>query len=103
MRLGVAIGELRMARGRPIAEVAANLFEDARRADSLGFDAVWVNDHMIYPAEVDYTRSHYPGTATGRNSTGVISAHSTLMEPLTELAAVAGVTSRVKLGTKVLV
>lgn len=59
----------------------------AREAEALGFDSVWGNDHY---APQDYVRSEY---ATPPN----------FYEVLTVLAAASSVTSRVELGTSVLV
>lgn len=58
----------------------------ARRAESLGFDSVWLSDHLFY--------------SFGRY--GVDPSPIPAIEPMTALAAVAAVTSRVHLGTLVL-
>lgn len=54
-------------------------------AEELGFADVWVSDHLVVPTGASYPPSPY------------------IFEPLTVLAWVAGVTSRVRLGTTVLV
>ncbi|MBI5304642.1 MAG: TIGR03619 family F420-dependent LLM class oxidoreductase [Chloroflexi bacterium] len=63
-------------------------FEDikrvALRAEELGYDSVWTTDHVIVP-QTD------------------IEPYGNIMESLTVLAMVAAVTTRVKLGTSVLV
>ena len=58
----------------------------ARRAEELGFDSVWLSDHFFY------TFTRYGGDPTPIPA----------IEPLTSLAALAAVTSRVRLGTLVL-
>ena len=58
----------------------------ARRAEELGFDSVWVSDHFFY------TFSRYGGDPTPIPA----------VEPMTALAALATMTSRVRLGTLVL-
>jgi alkanesulfonate monooxygenase SsuD/methylene tetrahydromethanopterin reductase-like flavin-dependent oxidoreductase (luciferase family) len=58
----------------------------ARKAEELGFDSVWLSDHFIYSFD------RYGGDPEP------ISA----LEPLTALAGLATVTSRVRLGTLVL-
>ncbi len=58
----------------------------ARRAEELGFDSVWLSDHFFY------TFTRYGGDPTPIPA----------IEPLTALAALATITSRVRLGTLVL-
>jgi probable F420-dependent oxidoreductase len=69
----------------------------ARRAESLGFDSLWVSDHVVIP---DRIASRYPYNPTGDFP---LSPDTDFLEPLTVLPLVAGVTSRVRLGTSVLV
>jgi probable F420-dependent oxidoreductase len=58
----------------------------AIRAENLGFDSVWVSDHLFY------TFARY----------GVGSSPIASLEPMTALAGLAAVTQRVRLGTLVL-
>ncbi|MGZ8607156.1 MAG: LLM class flavin-dependent oxidoreductase, partial [Actinomycetota bacterium] len=58
----------------------------ARRAEELGFDSVWLSDHFFY------TFARYGGDP----------APIPAIEPMTALAALAAITSRVRLGTLVL-
>jgi probable F420-dependent oxidoreductase len=58
----------------------------ARRAEELGFDSVWLSDHFFY------TFARYGGDPTPIPA----------IEPLTALAGLAAITSRVRLGTLVL-
>lgn len=58
----------------------------ARRAESLGFDSVWISDHFFYS---------FARYGAGEERIGAL-------EPLTALAAVAVVTEHVRLGTLVL-
>ncbi len=90
-----------MARDRAIDDVVDDYFTAADEAERLGFYGVWLGDHMVFPREVDYTRSYYPGTLTGR--LGVIDTHAVMFDAVTQLAALAGRTRRLKLGTGVLV
>lgn len=71
----------------------------ARAAEKAGFDSLWTNDHVVFPREY---RSRYPYSADG-NLPGRVHVDASLLEPLTELAFVAGATSRVQLGVAVLV
>jgi probable F420-dependent oxidoreductase len=69
----------------------------ARRIEALGYDSLWVSDHVVIPWEI---RSRYPYNATGDFP---LSPSTDFLEPLTALAVVAGATARVRLGTSVLV
>jgi probable F420-dependent oxidoreductase len=57
----------------------------AVRAEALGFDSVWVSDHVVVP------------------NANVVNFGETMFDPLVTLAVVAGATSRVRLGTTVLI
>jgi probable F420-dependent oxidoreductase len=69
----------------------------ARRAEALGYDSLWVSDHVVIPYTI---RSRYPYNATGDFP---LSPETDFLEPLTVMALVAGVTSKIRLGTSVLV
>jgi probable F420-dependent oxidoreductase len=64
----------------------ATMAEVARRAEDMGFDALWISDHLFY--------------SFGRY--GADPAPIASLEPMTSLAALATMTSRVRLGTLVL-
>lgn len=66
-----------------------------KRADELGFDAVWVSDHLITP--MDYS-SRYPYDPSGK---APYSPDTPLLDPLLTIAHLAAVTERIKLGTGV--
>jgi alkanesulfonate monooxygenase SsuD/methylene tetrahydromethanopterin reductase-like flavin-dependent oxidoreductase (luciferase family) len=57
----------------------------AVRAEALGYDSVWVSDHVVVPRA------------------NVANFGTTIFDPLITLAVVAGATSRVRLGTTVLI
>jgi probable F420-dependent oxidoreductase len=69
----------------------------ARRIESLGYDSLWVSDHVVIPWTI---RSRYPYNASGDFP---LSPGTDFLEPLTALTLAAAVTSRVRLGTSVLV
>ncbi len=69
----------------------------ARRMEALGYDSLWASDHVVVPHRIE---SRYPYTETGNFP---LPPEANLLEPLTTLALVAGVTERVKLGTTVLI
>lgn len=68
----------------------------ARRMEDLGFDSLWVSDHVVIPREYE---SRYPYNPSGKLGWTDLP----LLEPLSTLLFVAGVTERVALGTTVLV
>ncbi len=74
-----------------------NVLTFARRMEALGYDSLWVSDHIVLPYTI---RSRYPYSETGKFP---LPANADFLEPLTTLALVAGVTERVKLGTTILV
>jgi probable F420-dependent oxidoreductase len=69
----------------------------AQAADAAGFDGLWVYDHVVLQKE---QQSKYPYSPDGN-----LGFPPTLdyLEPLTQLAYLAGVTKRARLGTSVLV
>lgn len=74
---------------------AADLVAMAVRAEQLGLDAVWVYDHLFNPVELSAaTRAHRP--------TYYNHADMPYYDALTTLGVVAGATSRITLGTRVL-
>ncbi len=78
MKIGVHLPQY----GR--AASAAAVRAAARQAEDLGFDDVWVYDHVVVPSSLTYPKPF-------------------AFEPLMTLAFAAGATSRVGLGTSVLV
>jgi len=57
----------------------------AVRAEELGYDSVWVSDHVVVP------------------DANVVNFGETIFDPLVTLGVIAGATSRVRLGTTVLI
>lgn len=78
MRVGVHLPQF----GR--AAVAGAMERAAARAEELGFDDVWVSDHLVVPADQGYPPPY-------------------LCDPLVSLAFAAAGTSRIGIGTSVLV
>jgi alkanesulfonate monooxygenase SsuD/methylene tetrahydromethanopterin reductase-like flavin-dependent oxidoreductase (luciferase family) len=60
--------------------------DGARRAEELGFDSVWVRDHILFEPHGEFE-----------------SGHRQFYEPLTVLSAVGAVTERITLGTATLI
>ena len=73
------------------------LGEVARKAESLGFESVWIPEHLLVPLEM---RTPYPYSADGKFPGGAAVA---LHDPFVALAYVAACTERIKLGTGVFV
>jgi probable F420-dependent oxidoreductase len=96
MNIGVALGNLGFAIGRPIdgASHAALVYAVADTAEELGFHSVWAGDHLALPRQPS-TPYPYGGM--------LLDAETSLLEPFTVLAAVAGRTARVRLGLGVVV
>ena len=59
--------------------------EFAQRVEALGFDSLWVTDHVIVPTDLE------------------IVYKEGMLDPLATLSFLAGVTSRVQLGTSVII
>ncbi|HZR84066.1 MAG TPA: TIGR03619 family F420-dependent LLM class oxidoreductase [Candidatus Binatia bacterium] len=85
MKVGIPLFMLRPAQLVPVA----------RLAEELGFESVWVPEHLVFPAEF---RSRYPYTETG---VPPVRPATPLLDPLLVLAQVAGATSRIRLGTNI--
>jgi probable F420-dependent oxidoreductase len=86
MRFGLALPhyDFSVPSGRSIsfADAAAH----ARRAEQLGFDSVWISDHLVY------SFGRYGATTDPIGS----------LEPMTALAGIAAITEQVRIGTLVL-
>jgi probable F420-dependent oxidoreductase len=80
-----------LAKPDPVLSLAA-------KADALGYDSIFVTDHVVLPASM--ARSVYPYSATGQLPGG---AAQDYLEPLAMLGALARTTKRARLGTSVLV
>ncbi len=91
--MGIHFG-IHLANSGPKASAEA-LRTLAQRADALGYDSIWVSDHVVIPMRFA-SRYPYPGRFTPE-SAGIY------YEPLMTLAVLAGATRRVQLGTSVLV
>jgi probable F420-dependent oxidoreductase len=74
---------------------ARTLARLARRAETLGIDSIWVSDHLLAPTDV---RSIYPYDRRPDARPGDMGVIEHFYEPLTTLAYLAGVTSRIRLG-----
>src|SRR3989304_4067658 len=69
----------------------------ALAVEEMGYDSVWVSDHIVFPLGYE---SRYPYAEGGQFPLPPVVPW---LEPVTTLTFVAGATSRVKLGTSILV
>lgn len=69
----------------------------ARRIEALGYDSIWVSDHIVIPQDI---RSTYPGSPDGRFP---MPPQTPFLEPLALLGAVAACTEHALLGLSVMV
>jgi probable F420-dependent oxidoreductase len=77
-----------------------SLFDRALAADEAGIDRVYVSDHVVFGENMEaYARPEVGGQEGGRQPTG---PDGHWLEPLTVLAALSSVTSRVRLATGIL-
>ena len=94
MRIGVTLPNY-----GPLAS-GANLVRLAQHAEALGFDSVWVADHLVVPVE---TASIYPFDARDTPTPAKLDGLVEFYEPLMTLAYLAAATTRVRLGVSVYV
>jgi probable F420-dependent oxidoreductase len=90
MKIGLALPQL----GSHVTGAAVRGF--AQCAEDLGYDSLWVQQHLFYPHDPASGYSARPGLA-------VPDAYRSILAPLEVLAAVAAWTDRVTIGTSVLV
>jgi probable F420-dependent oxidoreductase len=73
----------------------------ARAADAAGIDRLLVSDHVVFGEHMDaYGRPETGGVEGGKQPTG---PDGHWLEPLTVLSVVAGLTTRARLGTNILI
>lgn len=89
MRLGVSLPQC----GEAASPDAVR--DNAREAEALGYDSVWVLDRVLYPVN---PRVPYAATADG----SLPPSYKRVFDPLTTLTFAAAYTERVALGTSVL-
>jgi probable F420-dependent oxidoreductase len=78
-----------------------SLFDRARLLDRVGIDRLLVSDHVVFGEHLDaYGRPETGGVAGGVQPTG---PDGHWLEPLTTLAVLAGMTSRIRLGTNIMI
>lgn len=93
MQFGVALPHFGPSARHP--EAPARIREVATAADRLGYDVVWTSDHVIFPRSVD---TPYP-----YGESFPYDVNDPILDPISTLTWVASATSRIQLGTAVLV
>jgi probable F420-dependent oxidoreductase len=68
------------------------LFPLARRADELGYESIWLGEHVVLPARIDSRHPYAP-------ELGPPLPETSLLDPLIVLGHIAAMTQRIKLGT----
>src|SRR5436190_21790465 len=77
------------------------VFDLARAADAAGVDRLLLSDHVVFGEHMDaYGRPESGGVEGGKQPTG---PDGHWLEPLTVLSVLCGMTSRIRLGTNILV
>lgn len=77
-----------------------SVLEHARIADEAGVDRLVVPDHVVFGEHLEeYARPEVGGRLGGRQPTG---PDGHWLEPMTTLSVICGVTSRIRLGTSIL-
>ncbi len=77
------------------------LFERARLLDRAGVDRLLVSDHVVFGEHLEaYGQPELGGAANGVQPTG---PDGHWLEPLTTLSVLAGMTTRIRLGTNILI
>jgi probable F420-dependent oxidoreductase len=77
------------------------VLDRARAADAAGIDRLLVSDHVVFGENMEaYGRPESGGVVGGRQPTG---PDGHWLEPLTTLSVLCGITSRVRLGTNILI
>jgi probable F420-dependent oxidoreductase len=93
MQVGIHVPQIGPAASRD------NVVRFAKTAEEVGFDTLWVLDHVVLRGDQGST---YPYSPTGSLS-ALCPPGQDLLEPLTEVAFLAAVTERVQLATSVLI
>jgi len=90
MRVGISLPQL-----GPQAS-PENLVKAARRAEELGYDSAWVLERLLWPLA---PKEPYPAAPDGR----LPETYQTVLDPIETLTFVAAHTTKIQLGTSVLV
>lgn len=76
---------------------ASDVLDVARTAETLGFDSVWMFDHLFTPTDLD---SKYPYS---RDGSYAMSSEDPFYDPLGLYGVMAGATQKIRIGTGVMI
>src|SRR5690242_15909006 len=94
LKFGVVVGNFGTFGGEPGVDGCLQM---AETAEALGYDSVWVHDHIVMPSNVE---SRYPYSESGASP---FRTDQYIYDPIAVMAAIGARTSRVSIGTSVLV
>lgn len=82
---------------------APDLIAVARAAEGAGFDALWLGEHVVQPGShrSEHPSHHGSDAQADTHYPRIVTSNTRLLDPLVALAAVAGATERIRLGTAV--
>lgn len=99
---------VRSGAGEGVAVNVETFQKVGRQAEEIGFHAVWIADHVVFPdaSEVEHPLKY--NSNTGRENDNVDDVHNVrsddpVFEALSTMSYLAGITERVKIGVGVLV
>jgi len=78
---------------------AADLVDLAVAADELGFESLWLGEHIVLPLEYGSEHPTTGATAHRHHAGPIIDPSTILVDPLVALSAAAAATNRIKLAT----
>jgi probable F420-dependent oxidoreductase len=78
---------------------APDLVELARTADELGFDSLWLGEHVVLPRGYASEHPTHGETSHQHHSGPVVDLSTELLDPWAALGAAAAATSRIRLAT----
>jgi probable F420-dependent oxidoreductase len=93
MRIGISAYDM----------TAGDLLDLASAADGAGFDRLWLGEHLFLPVAYEAEHPTSGGDAHKHHAGPVVSPDTELLDPLVELAAVAGATRRIGLATGIFI
>jgi probable F420-dependent oxidoreductase len=93
MRIGISAYDM----------TATDLLQLATAADATGFDTLWLGEHLFLPVAYGAEHPTSGGDAHKHHTGPVVSPETELLDPLVELAAVAGATRRIRLATGIFI
>lgn len=88
-RVGLSVYDM------PVRDVV----ELARAADELGFDSLWLGEHVVLPDGYASEHPTHGGTAHQHHTGAVVDPSTDLLDPWVALGAAAAATSRIRLAT----